>query len=149
MSMTTVRKLVVGGGRAGGTRVWDPATEAWYDIPGMPKPRSKAIKLNIDVDARPDVVGDINRAPFANQAFGEVLFESVTWEAFTEDNLGAINEAARVLQPAGRLVIETGGGMRARLPALRRRMNALGFMSIRVTERANGGIRISGRLGES
>jgi SAM-dependent methyltransferase len=140
------RRLVVGGGRAGPIHVWDPETEAWYDLPGMPHPRSKDLKLNIDIDAKPDIVGDINQAPFADQTFQEVFFENVTYEAFTGKKLGALNESARVLQPGGRLVIETGSGVKPHREAIRQRMTELGFKNVRVTEK-QGGYRISGRLG--
>jgi hypothetical protein len=140
-------KLVVGGGRAGPMRIWDSVTETWYEIEGMPEPRSRAVKLNIDPDARPDVIGDINRAPFKSQAFVEVLFEKVPWDTFTGENLGAINESARILKPGGRLVIETGSGVRSCLAAFRERMDELGFRNIRVTQKRRGGVRIAGRLG--
>jgi hypothetical protein len=145
---TSKRRLVVGGGRAGPTRVWDPETQAWYNIAAMPQPNSKAVKLNIDRDARPDVVGDINKAPFAGRTFRQVYFENVTYEEFTGRNLGALNESARVLIPGGQLVIETGNGARAHIDAIRERMTELGFKNSRITQK-KGGLRISGRLGES
>jgi hypothetical protein len=141
------RVLVVGGGRAAPTQVWDEATGAWYGIAAMPHRRSRAVKLNIDPDARPDVMGDISRAPFADRVFERVVFENVTFEAFTGENLQALDESARLLCPSGQLAIETGAGVARHLPAVRSRLAKLGFRRIRVTERPRGGFRISGRLG--
>lgn len=138
--------LVVGGGRAGPIRVWDGATEAWYELSSMPKhPRGRFITLNIDFDARPDVVGDINKAPFASRSFRRVYFENVEWASFTGDNLGAINESARLLLGGGQLIIETGSGARPHLDAIEQRMQETGFQFIRATELNYGNIRVSGR----
>jgi hypothetical protein len=145
--MRTSLKLVVGGGRAGPRRVWDPATEAWFEIEGMPRHGADAVTLNIDPDARPDIIGDVAHIPFGSGTFREVYFEHVPWGAFTGGNLMAIDESARVLRPNGRLVIETGGGVKPALAALRGRMAALGFRGVRVTLRRDGSVRISGRMG--
>jgi hypothetical protein len=138
--------LVVGGGRVGPIRVWDAETEAWYELSAMPRhPRRGLVTLNLDFDARPDVVGDINKAPFANQSFARVYFENVEWASFTEDNLGAINESARLLIIGGQLIVETGSGVRPHLNAIKLRMRETGFQFIRVTEVKHGKIRVSGR----
>src|SRR5262245_19796601 len=84
--------MVVGGGR----------------VADYPPLRPRDVSLNIDADALPHVQGDIQRSPFASATFQEVYFEKVPYDAFTGPNLGAIKEAARVLAPGGRLVIETG-----------------------------------------
>ena len=138
--------LVVGGGRAGPVRVWDTETEAWYELSAMPRhPRSGYVTLNLDFDARPDVVGDINKAPFASQSFARVYLENVEWTSFTGNNLGAINESSRLLIDGGRLIVETGSGVRPHLNAIERRMRETGFHFIRVTELKHGRIRVSGR----
>jgi hypothetical protein len=139
----TGKELVVGGGRAGPVRVWDPDTEAWYDLAGMPRhPEGKVVTLNTDPDARPDVVGDINRAPFRDGAFAQVYFEHVEWTSFTGSKLTALDESARMLQSSGQLVIETGSGVRPHLRAVRGRMRELGFKYLRITEQKGGRIRI-------
>jgi SAM-dependent methyltransferase len=112
----------------------------------MPRhPRGRFITLNLDLDARPDVVGDINKAPFANRSFVRVYFENVEWASFTGVNLGAIDESARILTSGGRLVIETGSGVRPHVEALKQRMREMRFHFIRVTELKYGRIRVSGR----
>lgn len=138
--------LVVGGGRAGCIRVWDAETEACYELSAMPRhPRKGYVALNLDWEARPDIVGDINQAPFASQSFARVHFENVEWTSFTGDNLGAINESARLLIDGGQLIVETGSGVRPHLNAIRQRMREMGFQFIRVTELKYGKIRVSGR----
>ncbi|MHB1423730.1 MAG: hypothetical protein ACYC3I_11155 [Gemmataceae bacterium] len=98
MRQSSGRVLVVGGGRAGSIRVWDAETEAWYELAAMPRhPRRRYITLNLDFDAKPDVIRDINKAPFASRSFARVYFENVEWTSFTGNNLGAINESARLL----------------------------------------------------
>lgn len=140
------RVLVVGGGRAGSLRVWDAETEAWYDLSALPRhPRGRYITLNLDFETRPDVIGDINKAPFANQTFWRVYFENVAWASFTGDNLGAINESARLLLDGGQLIVETGSGVRPHLEAIKQRMRETGFYFIRVTELKKGKVRVSGR----
>jgi SAM-dependent methyltransferase len=64
--------------------------------------------LNVDADAIPDVVSDIAHAPLASGVFDEVYFEKVPYHVFASDDDVALREAARVLRPGGRLVIETG-----------------------------------------
>jgi hypothetical protein len=150
MANTAGRVLVVGGGRAGPLSVWDAETETWYPISAMPRhPQGRYITLNRDFAARPDVVGDINRSPFASQTFIRVYFERVEWVSFTGRNLGAINESARLLMDGGQLLIETGSGVRAQLPAITQRMREVGFRFVRVSVRKNGSIRISGRWRDS
>jgi hypothetical protein len=145
--MRTPLKLVVGGGRAGPRRVWDAVTAAWFEVEGMPLHGADVVTLNIDPGAQPDMIGDVARMPFRGGAFREVYFEHVPWAAFTGGNLVAIDESARVLLPNGRIVIETGGGVKPSLPVLRERMAALGFRNVRVTFRRDGSVRVSARLG--
>ena len=146
MARSGGRVPVVGGGRAGSIRVWDAETEAWYELSAMPRhPRRGHVSLNLDFDARPDVVGDINKAPFASQSFARIYFENVEWTSFTGDNLGALIESARLLILGGQLIVETGSGVRPHLDAIKQRMRETGFQFIRVTEVKYGRIRVSGR----
>jgi hypothetical protein len=88
----SIRRLVVGGGRA----------------PDFPRLAQFDIALNIDAEAIPHVQGDINKAPFQSAVFSAVYFEKVPYDAFSGQNIGAIHEVARLLETAGRVVIETG-----------------------------------------
>jgi SAM-dependent methyltransferase len=149
MARSGDKVLVVGGGRAGSVSVWDAETKAWYELSAMPRhPRGRCVTLNLDLDARPDVVGDINKAPFASQAFARVYFENVEWASFTGDNLGAINESARLLRDGGQLIVATGSGVRPHLDAIKHRMRESGFQFVRITELKYGRIRVSGRRRE-
>lgn len=140
------RVLVVGGGRAGLVRIWDADTQAWYELLAMPRhPTGRFVTLNLDLDARPDVVGDINKAPFASQTFSRVYFEHVEWTSFIGHQLGAIDESARLLRKGGQLIVETGSGVRPHLETLKHRMREVGFSFIRGTVLKYGRIRISGR----
>jgi hypothetical protein len=128
--------------------VWDPETETWYELSGMPSHlQGSVITLNKDADAQPDVIGDINKAPFSDRAFQRVFFENVEWPSFAGVDRKAIDESARMLNPGGQLVIETGSGVIPYLNTIRERMHTLGFKYIRITQQKNGRIRISGRLG--
>ncbi len=118
--------MVVGGGRR----------------PDFPRLKRNDISLNTAPRARPHVQGDIARAPFADALFTEVYFEFVPHSAFTERNIRAIAESARVLNPGGRLVIHTGSGVD--LTEVRTAMRAAGFRYIRVSDK--GYIRIIARL---
>lgn len=150
MAQPAGRVLVVGGGRAGALSVWDAETENWYPILAMPRhPQGRYITLNRDFAARPDVVGDINRSPFASRTFIRVYFERVEWTSFTGKNLGAINESARLLLDGGQLIIETGSGVRPQLPSLTQRRHETGFRFVRVSILKYGSIRISGRRRDS
>ena len=62
---------------------------------------------SVDTDNTNDI-GDIRAAPFRSGTFGEVFFERVPFTAFTGESVHAIDEAARVLRPGGRIVIQTG-----------------------------------------
>ena len=87
-----VPRLVVGAGRAEGFPPLGPGDLA----------------LNIDRGAIPHVIGDVAAIPTKAKYFGEVYFERVPFLAFTGEKIIAIKEVARVLQSAGRVVIETG-----------------------------------------
>jgi hypothetical protein len=93
----------------------------------------------------PDVQGDINRAPFRSGAFYEVYFEKVPYDAFSGSNVGAIREARRLLEPGGRLIVETGSA--APLTEIVAAMREVGFKYIRVT--AKGYLRITARRGRT
>ena len=109
-------RLVVGGGRA---------------YPENLRPDD--ITLDVRTAARPDICGDIARAPFRSGTFGEVYFERVPFTAFSGRNLGALDEAARLLQPGGRLVIETG--RIAPVNEIVAGLRAAGFHTVTVTRR--------------
>lgn len=119
-------RLVVGGGR---TR-------------GFPRLRPEDVALNLDADAVPDVAGTISRAPFASGVFQEVYFEKVPYSAFTGSNRGAITEAARLPQPRGRLVIETGSLVP--IEEIQEALRRAGFRYVKTTFK--GYVRITGRL---
>jgi SAM-dependent methyltransferase len=71
-------------------------------------PRNRGVLFDYNHDALPDVVGDINHAPFATGTFDRVYFERMPYFEFTGDSIGALGEAARVLRPGGRLDILSG-----------------------------------------
>lgn len=121
-------RLVVGGGRA--------AT--------FPALRAEDISLNIAGTARPHVIGDIISAPLQAGQFHTVYFERVPFPAFTGRNSGALSEAARLLRPGGRLVIETGSA--APLNEIVTFLRAVGCTHIRVTGRNV--LRVTAILGE-
>jgi hypothetical protein len=120
-------RLVVGGGRAA----------------GFPAAAAGDVSLNIVRGASPTVVGDIANAPF-KAAFGEVYFERVPFTALTGPNIKAIAETARILQPGGKLIIETGIGVR---PFIGEVFQALGKAGFKVLEYAEeGGVKIVAEL---
>jgi SAM-dependent methyltransferase len=104
--------------------------------------RANDVSLNLDADAQPHVQADINRSPFEPEAFDEVYFEKIPYDAFTGPNVGAIKEVARILRPGGRLVIETG--RLVPIKEVRTAMRNQGFRYVKVTDR--GYVRITGRL---
>jgi hypothetical protein len=112
------RRLVVGGGRA----------------PGFPSHTPDDLSLNVSRAAVPDVLGTIAQAPFHDDAFSSLYFERVPFMAFTGQYAGALVEAARILQPGGRLLIETG--IYAPERAIVDTLHATGFADL-VVERAD------------
>lgn len=109
----------------------------------FPTLRSGDLSLNIAHAAQPHVLGDIASAPFQPGQWRTVFFERVPFPSFTGNNLDALSEAARVLCPGGRLVIETGSA--APLQEITTRLRGLGFTNIRVTGRDF--LRITAALG--
>ncbi len=124
-------RLVVGGGRA---------------YPENLRPGD--VTLDVRTAARPNVCGDIARAPFRSGTFDEVYFERVPFTAFTGRNLGALDETARLLRPGGRLVIETG--RIAPVNEIVAGLRAAGFHSVTVIRRGlalAAALRIEAALG--
>ena len=120
-------QLVVGGGR----------------FPSFPTLGKSDISLNIDLVARPHVLGDIASAPFKSAAFSEVYFERVPFTSFTGQKIGALRESARVLESRGRMVIETG--IAAPADEIVAGLRAAGFLNISVA--SLGLLRITAVLG--
>jgi SAM-dependent methyltransferase len=121
-------RLVVGGGQA--------AT--------FPALGAEDISLNIARTARPHVLGDIASAPFQEGQLRTVFFEHVPFPAFTGRNIGALSEAARILRPGGRVVIETGSA--APLNEIVTLLRTVGCTHIRATGRNV--LRVTAILGE-
>jgi hypothetical protein len=121
--------LVVGGGRAA----------------EFPKLKAGDVALNIDPEALPDVQGDVSRLPFRDSAFGEVYFEKMRYDTFTERSIRSLEEAARVLAASGRLIIETG--IQAPIAEITAALRKLGLTYVRVS--AHRFLRITGRKGAS
>jgi hypothetical protein len=121
------RRLVVGGGRA----------------PGFPVAAPGDLSLDISPAALPDILGTIAQPPFRAGAFLSIYFERVPFMAFTGRYAGALVEAARILQPGGQLVIDTGIAAPER--AIVETLHAAGFVDV-VVERA-GLSHISARRG--
>ena len=67
-------------------------------------------------------------SPFRSTVFQEVYFERVPFTVFTGQNSQALAETARILQPGGRLVIDTGRA--APLNQLMLRLGEAGFTKI-------------------
>ena len=99
--------------------------------------------INLDPKALPDVQGDVARLPFCSAQFAEVYLERVPFSAFTGPRIEAVREIARVLQPGGRVIIETG--ILAPGAQLRGALQEVGFRNIRLTMK--GLLRVSARLG--
>jgi Flp pilus assembly pilin Flp len=117
----SARRLVVGGGHA----------------PGFPHLGPDDVSLNLDShfdgsSAIPDVRGDAVQAPFRDGSFGEVYFERVEPAAFTGDRIGSIAESARVLEPGGRLIIETGEMTQQQIDEVVRAMQDAGLGEVEV-----------------
>lgn len=120
-------RLVVGGGRAA----------------AFPTLQSGDISLNIARAAQPHILGDITSVPLQPGQWRTVFFERVPFPSFTGNNIDALSEAARVLCPGGRLMIETGSA--APLQEITTRLRVLGFTNIHITGRNF--LRITATLG--
>jgi SAM-dependent methyltransferase len=85
------RTLVVGGGRE------------------FRQPVDGEVFLNIDPEARPDIVADMRDAPMIpSNHFSQVYFENVEYTLMREEPPAALAETYRVLKPGGTLLIATG-----------------------------------------
>ncbi|GAA3833826.1 hypothetical protein GCM10022226_64000 [Sphaerisporangium flaviroseum] len=105
-------QLTIGGGRVGGF------------------PAKSGIAINIVVDAKPDIVGDVGHLPLRTASIDRVYFECVPFTAFTGDNRGALAAVARVLRPGGELRLLTGS--LAPIDAIREDLTRLGFIDIKI-----------------
>ncbi len=106
-------RLVVGGGRAD----------------GFPALKPDDVSLNKDPDAKPDVVGDIGRAPFEDDEFESVYFERVPYDMLTgREPPPALTEAYRVLKSGGNIEILTGDAAPA--DAISENMSDSGFTGV-------------------
>jgi len=114
-------------------------------VAAFPTLQSWDISLNIAHVAQPHVLGDIAAVPFQPGQWRTVFFERVPFPSFTGNNSDALSEAAHVLCPEGRLMIETGSA--APLQEITTRLRVLGFTNIHVTGRNF--LRITATLGGS
>ncbi|MFC7534589.1 RHS repeat-associated core domain-containing protein [Actinoplanes sp. GCM10030250] len=124
---TTALRLVVGGGRTSGG-----GAEVAGDV-----------SLNIARDASPRIVGNVANIPFRAGTFKSLFFERMPYDAFTGEKIGALRQAARVLQPGGQLTIETGS--EAPAGEIVAELQRLGFTNIFKQEEA--ALYISATLG--
>lgn len=109
----------------------------------FPTLQSGDISLNIAHAAQPHVLGDIVSAPLQPGQWRTLFFERVPFPSFAGNNIDALSEAARVLCPGGRLMIETGSA--APLQEITMRLRVLGCTNIHVTGRDF--LRITATLG--
>lgn len=113
------------GGRAGGggdvptdkppilNDPWNPSPSDRTLVVGggheFRQPAAGEVFLNIDPEARPDIVADMRNAPMIpNDHFSEVYFERVEYDVMAEQPPAALAEAYRVLKPGGTLLLSTG-----------------------------------------
>ncbi|TAM81697.1 MAG: class I SAM-dependent methyltransferase [Acidobacteria bacterium] len=113
-------------------------------VGGLGPGGESAVTLNIAQSAAPDVVGDAAHLPFASGTFSNVNFEFLPYDAFTEGNIGAISQAADVLQPGGALNITTG--INAPIDQIVSAMEDAGFAGI-TTDSSGGYWLVQGILG--
>lgn len=71
------------------------------------RPDLRVVPLDLSPGLRPEVVGEVDRLPFATASAGAVLAMHMLY--YARDKPAAIAELARVLAPGGRLVVSTNG----------------------------------------
>jgi len=108
-------RLVVGGGRAG----------------DMPRLRPNDVSLNIERTTSPNVLGDINHAPFRNESFPEIVFENVEHSVFVGPGSTTVSATYDLLTPGGRLEIQFGS-VNAPIDDVVTRLRAEGFRDVSV-----------------
>lgn len=66
-----------------------------------------AVYLDIDPDARPDILHDLNKFPYpiADNSFEEIFAKHII--EHLNDPIGFMKELTRILKPGGRLFVET------------------------------------------
>jgi hypothetical protein len=86
---------------AGGVRLVVGGGKGWRD------PHPGEIFLDVSPQVRPHVISDVRNPGIANGAVDEIHFENVDAPLFAGPSPAAIDQAARVLRPGGRVVIDT------------------------------------------
>ncbi len=71
------------------------------------RPDLRVVPVDFSPGMRPEVVGEVDRLPFATASAGAVLAMHMLY--YARDKPAAIAELARVLRPGGRLVVSTNG----------------------------------------
>lgn len=73
------------------------------------RPGLRVIPVDLSIGMRPEVVGEVDRPPFATGSAGAVLATHMLY--YATDPRAALQELRRVLRPgAGRLLVTTNGG---------------------------------------
>lgn len=101
-----------------------------------PFKRAGDVTIDVNPAVRPQIVGSISSPPLRDGSVREIYWERMAYQEFTGKNIGALNEAARILVPGGRLDIRTG--ILAPFGEITRGLQAAGFVKIVV--RRNGDI---------